>query len=584
MASTGSRRCVTLGLLGLTGFLAVAALLGWLVHGTVEGVLGTLAFAVVGLLNLYPWVLPFVGVPLGILELLGTSPDLVDRTLAWARVDPSWLATAWVVLVAVAGTLVDLLVSVRVTRVLLRLRGKPKPVTGNFALVNCHVVDGYPDSPVIHDAVVLVQNEFDPASDASPAGRPRGGIIRAVGPASAVEVPPGYARVDLEGAHVLPGFINAHCHLLGSGKPTRLMNLPDRVLELGVKILALPPLRGIVSRVMARNARTALHAGVTTLRTMGDPLYLDVRLRDRVAAGEIEGPRLLVAGKGICVTGGHGGVMGFEADSPWAVRAAVRENVAEGVDCIKILSTGGVMDARKVGEAGRPQMSVAEIAAACDEAHRAGRLVATHCESTAGVREALAGGVDTIEHGAPLPPELLPRFRENPNALRGSTALVSTLAAGMGLSTLPISTTKITPVKKTNAVLVEEGMIAGFRAALAAALPLGVGTDASVPYVPHYGFWRELQYRLHYAPALSVQAAISHATRGNAALLGIADQTGTIEPGKSADLQVVPRDPLADVTALGEVTAVVVRGRLLRDLHVKPLKALQPVAPLAVEG
>ncbi len=543
----------------------VTVILAWITYGTLSSVLGALSYLPVGLIGLLPWIIPFVGIPLGVLDLFRVfGAGIYATTLDLARLDASWFTALWYALMGTFGSVVGLLLSLRFVRAAFL---KSPPPT-NLALVNCHVIDGSRDGAVIKDGVILIKNVVDPGEEP--------GRIVAVGTAAEVAVPDDYERIDLAGQYVLPGFINAHCHLFGSGKPMRLFRFLSENESLAARLvgwLSSPLGKRLVMQMMIGNVTNALHSGVTTLRSMGDLAYLDVALRKKIERGEVPGPRLLVCGQGICPTGGHGGLLGTTADSEADIKRLVRTNIREEVDWIKILSTGGVMDARRVGEAGQPQMTVDEIATACTHAHRADVMVASHCESTQGIQEALLGGVDTIEHGADITDELVPLFKNNPKALRGYTALVPTLSAGMGLSTLPAEVTQISPMAYQNAGIIERGMIKGLRRAVAEGIPIAVGTDAAVPYVPHYEFWQELKYYLHYT-ALTAQEAIHLATAGNAEILGIGGQTGSVQAGKSADLQVVAGNPLEQIDHLGQVNKVMVRGVLIDEPQVKRIKAL----------
>jgi len=359
------------------------------------------------------------------------------------------------------------------------------------------------------------------------------------------------------------------------------MKLSDNTMKKLFKILATPFGKLILFKLMKRNSLNALQSGVTTMRSMSEPLYIDLKLRDRINNGKIIGPRLLCAGKGICITGGHGWVNSFVADSIPEIRKAVRWNLRMRVDHIKILSTGGVMDARKVGEAGRPQMTIEEIETACLEAHRGGLLVATHCESTEGMKEALKGGVDSIEHAAEIPDELVPLIRNNPKALRGYTVIAPTISAGMGIAVLPKEETKITSESFENAQLIEKGMISALQKAYKENLRISCGTDASVPYSVQYELWKELKYYLKYTE-MTPQEAIYYATKGNAENLGIDDITGNIEIGKFADLIVVPGNPLEKIDYLGEVSMVIVQGHLIKNPKVKKIKKMKELTPIEI--
>ena len=441
---------------------------------------------------------------------------------------------------------------------------------------NCNIINGKKNSDILHNGIILIDNSQKDNNKEF-------GIIEAIGREGEIEIPKDYDIIDLRNKYILPGLINAHCHLTGSGKPMKIMNLSDEMMEFGSRLLKNKLVQFILKRILRKNALTALNAGITTLRSMGDPEYLDVKLRKEIEKGGILGPRLLVSGPGICTTGGHGGPMSYVADSVAEIRKAVRKNLRNEVDLIKILSTGGVMDARNIGEAGRPQMTVEEISTACSEAHRGGLLVATHCESTKGIKEALKGGVDTVEHGAEIPDDLVPLFKENPKSLRGYTALISTLSAGMGLATLEPEVTKITDVKFENAKLIEQGMIQGFRKAYKKGIKIGCGTDASVPFSTHYNFWKELLYYTKYSD-MSTQEAIHMGTLNNAKILGIDHITGSIEKGKSADLIVVPENPYNDIEILSNVERIFIRGHFIKNPEIKKVKDVEkvPFPPLEI--
>ena len=553
-------------------FTLAVAIFAWITYGTLQGVFGALAYLIVGLLNLWPWIVPFAGFILGIMDLMTFfGPGMYAETLSLAHLTHSWMPALWYLLVSLVAMLINLIEMLTIISWLKGLKYRKREPKSNLALVNCNIVDGDKNSKIVENGVILIKNLVEEGETP--------GLIVGVGTASKVKVPDNYKKVDLNGYYVLPGLINAHCHVTGSGKPMKLMNLSDDMLKTGLKLLNNPLGKRLLFKLMKKNALTALNAGVTTLKTMGDPFYMDVKLRKKIEKGKFMGPRLVVAGMGISPTGGHGGAIGNTADSTQEIRKHIRQNLRNEVDFIKILSTGGVMDSRVVGEAGRPQMTVEEIETACFEAHRGGVMVATHCESTDGIREALEGGVDTIEHGAEISDDLVPLFKNNLKSLRGYTAYSTTLSAGMGLATLPIKVTKLTEVKFENAKLVEIGMIKGLQRSYEESIKLALGTDASVPYSTHYQVWKELMYWVKYT-GMTPQEAIYHATKGNAEIMGIDDETGSIEIGKSADLQVVPENPLENLNSLGNVIKVVIRGTMLNNPKVKKIKKLKDITPI----
>jgi imidazolonepropionase-like amidohydrolase len=550
------------------------SLLAWITYGTVEGIIGMLSYIIVGLLNFYPWLIPFAGIPLGILDVMNVFGfGMYDYTLNIAHLDSSWMPITWFWIISIVGSLINIFLMYLIISWIAGAKYKKKEPKRDLALINCNIIDGNKDSRVIENGVILIKNKVEDNQKA--------GLIVGVGSANDIEIPDGYQKVDLNGTYVLPGLINAHCHLTGSGKPTKLMKLSDKNMMRLIKFMATPIGKIFLMKLMKKNALNALNAGVTTLRSMSDPLYIDLKLRDQIKEGRIVGPRLLCAGKGICITKGHGWMMSFVADSIPEIRKAVRENLRMKVDHIKILSTGGVMDARKIGEAGRPQMTIEEIETACFEAHRGGLLVATHCESTQGIREALQGGVDSIEHAAEIPDDLVPLIKNNPKTLRGYTVIVPTVSAGMGMAVLPKEETKITQESFENAIIVEKGMISALQKAYKEGLRISCGTDASVPYSLQYEVWKELMYYLKYTD-MTAQEAIYFATKGNAENLGISDITGSIEVGKSADIVVVPGNPLDNIEYLGNVSKVIIKGHLINNPKVKKAKKLKEFEPLEV--
>jgi len=244
-----------------------------------------------------------------------------------------------------------------------------------FALTNGTIITGDPDGTVLPGMTLLVC---------------AAGIIERVAPSAEVPVPAGYRRTDLAGEYLLPGLINAHAHLFADGRPLP-PTLTNESLE-GVASLAFhsPPGKIVAKRRAKGNILTQLHFGVTTLRSLGDVSYEVVALRNEIERGRCADPRVLASGPLLAVSGGHGTpTISLVSDSPWDARRNVRVNLRRGADVIKIAATGGVTDARAAGEAGRPQMTEEEMAAICDEAHKADKIVAAHAESAEGVKDAL---------------------------------------------------------------------------------------------------------------------------------------------------------------------------------------------------
>lgn len=434
-----------------------------------------------------------------------------------------------------------------------------------YALKNCQVIYGDMEKTPDTNRTILINEQ---------------GLIQHIGKSNDLSIPSEYETVDMSGKYVMPGLINAHVHLFADGKPFSL-SVSEGMLDFAYHhILDTKFGRNILKKRMKKNAITGLHAGVTTMRSVGEFFYQDVRLREEIKANEFVGPNLLVSGYFLSVTGGHGApYLALVSDSPWEARRNVRINVKNGVDLIKICVTGGVTDAKMVGEAGRLQMTEEEVAAICEEAHKLGMLVAAHVESTEGVRIALRGGVDTIEHGAEMDEEIITLYKNNPKALKGYTALIPTLQAGYPSAKLDRSLTKVSEPVKENSRLVYDSMLKGVQQAVKYNIKMGIGTDAAMPFVTHYDMWRELDHLMRQTNLNTIQL-IDKVTKTNAEILGIDDLTGTIELGKQADLIVLDQNPLDNITALADVSMVMVKGNLIKAPSVNRMKEVDELLNL----
>ena len=222
------------------------------------------------------------------------------------------------------------------------------------------------------------------------------------------------------------------------------------------------------------------------------------------------------------------------------------------------------MDAEVVGEPGVLRMQPALVKAACDKAHALGMQVAAHVESPEGVRVALENGVDSIEHGAKPDEHIMQLCKE-----RGAFQ-VSTISPAVPYALFDRSISHATYEQQENGKVVFEGIIAMAKACLADGVPVGLGTDTGCPYITHYDMWRELCYFVKYC-GVTLAFALHSATLGNAALAGIAGETGSIQPGKCADMIVCAADPLADLTALRTLDMVIKSGYRVEHPQVKKM-------------
>lgn len=372
--------------------------------------------------------------------------------------------------------------------------------------------------------------------------------------------------IDLKGAYVLPGLINLHVHMATSGKPPKANKKPTNYKRLFQILSRSRLVKFVLKRMLKGYARTELMSGVTTIRTVGGILDMDARIRDEIDDGKLIGPRILAGNTGVSVPGGHfAGSIATEAESPEQAREHVRQIAATGPDHIKLMITGGVMDASEEGEPGVLRMPPEIVKAACDEAHRLGYKVAAHVESPEGVRVALENGVDTVEHGAKLDDNMIRLFKE-----RGASP-VCTISPALPYAVFDLSESHAPAVAKKNGKIVMDGIIECARTCRENGIPVGLGNDVGCPFIVHYNFWRELCYYHKYVGA-SNEETLHTATMGNAQIAGIDNETGSLEKGKSADLIVVKENPLEDLTALRNVSMVMVRGRLIRNPKVKRMK------------
>ncbi len=383
---------------------------------------------------------------------------------------------------------------------------------------------------------------------------------------SETAIPAGYERVNLEGKYILPGLINLHVHLAGSGKPKKKPADPVKLVRL---VTANAATRSLGRKLVADYAKTQLLSGVTTIRTVGGIADFDTTVRDDIRSGKRIGPRILASNRAISVQGGHmAGSLAYEAATPEEAAAYVDRIAADKPDIIKLMITGGVLDAEKVGEPGVLRMPPALVKAACDRAHALGFTVAAHVESPEGVKVALENGVDSIEHGAKPTEEIMALFKKR------QSFQVSTISPALPFALFDREVSHATYEQQENGKIVFEGIIALAKECLKQGIPVGLGTDTACPYVTQYDMWRELCYYVKFC-GVSPRFALYSATLLNATLAGIGAITGSIEPGKQAEMIVANENPLENLQTLRSPAMVIMQQRIFRSPKVRKIPEVE---------
>jgi imidazolonepropionase-like amidohydrolase len=375
------------------------------------------------------------------------------------------------------------------------------------------------------------------------------GKIASVGPMSEVRRSSGDRTLELPNATVLPGLIDAHTHLTGDPR------------DIGYQSLGISVPRATLKG--ARNARMTLEAGFTAVRNVGAEGYSDVALRDAINAGDIPGPRMLVSGPALGITGGHcdENLLPFEyhvsADGVAGVQHKVREVIKCGADLINICATGGVLSKGDNPQAS--QYTLEEMKAIVADAHRLGRNVAAHAHGAQGILWASQAGVDSIEHASYIDDAAIAEMKKNGTYLVPTLYLADWFMEHAAENHVPdfllMKAKDVMPAAREN---VAHAFVSGVKVAF--------GTDAAV--YPHGLNAHEfaVMVKLGLTPLQAIQAATVNA----ADLLGWSDKTGILAAGKWADIVAVDGDPLQDVTTLEHVKFVMKGGEVVKNEYSKP--------------
>ncbi|MGE0554304.1 MAG: amidohydrolase family protein [Gemmatimonadales bacterium] len=371
-------------------------------------------------------------------------------------------------------------------------------------------------------------------------------------------VPEGARSIDLSDQSCLPGLIDLHAHIL--------INPDDQGMGLQ---------RSSAGRALdgLRNAQRMLEVGFTTIRDPGDydAYYALTDIKNAFASGAFEGPRLFVAPHAISATGGHGDVNDLApdlaiatptriADGAEALRRTIREEIKYGADWIKLMATGGVMSAGD--DPNVTTYSPEELAAAVEETHRHGKRITVHAIGTAGIKDAVRAGVDAVEHGILIDDEGIALMKERGTWLIPTIYVLNyVIDAGPAMGFSPESIEKGRRLRDERDRRIRRAFEAGVKTAY--------GSDTIFPHQDAVLEFREL-VRLGLPPIEAIRAATTNAAEA----LGIADEVGTLEPGKLADIVAVPGNPLDDIRVLEAVSFVMKSGRVVDGAGRKPTRAL----------
>ena len=376
----------------------------------------------------------------------------------------------------------------------------------------------------------------------------------------------GYKMIDLNGKYLMPGLINMHVHLAGNGKPQKKQRDNEKLVK---TIMSTALTRAIAYKMVSGFAKTELMSGVTTIRTVGGLADFDTKLRDDILKGKKTGPRIIAANQGISVPGGHmAGSVAIAAKSVDEALEILEKGKSEGIDIVKLMITGGVLDAKEKGVPGELKMPPETVKAICEKAHAEGYKVAAHVESTEGVKVALENGVDSIEHGAKPTGEIIELFKKR------HAFLCTTISPALPYALFDRSVSNASDIEKYNGKIVFEGITECAKAAIENDIPVVLGNDVGCPWITQYDFWRELYYFHKYVGVTNAFALYS-ATSLGAEMAGIGRETGTIEEGKFADMIVTAKNPLDDLRALRRIETVIARGKVYDKPKVKINKRVE---------
>lgn len=364
-------------------------------------------------------------------------------------------------------------------------------------------------------------------------------VTRILPAGQSVDVAPEASIINASGKFVMPGIINCHTHICMDGDPKAFTGETESAPRIAVKA--------------ALSAAKTLREGITTIRDMGGITGIDIAIRDMIEDGVILGPRMLVSGQAICMTGGHGHRWGCEADGAAEARKAARAQLKAGADQLKVIATGGVLT--KGVEPGAPQLTVDEMKAVVEEAIKAGTHVAAHAHGNTGIVNAVKAGVKTIEHGTFLDEKAADLMLAH-DAYCTPTFISAQRIYEHGVQGgIPDSVRKIkemmAPRSRSLRIAIDKG------------LKIIIGTDAGT-FMNYHGMDSVLgQLVILHQEGMAIKDILVSATSQNAEALGIAHRIGILQAGMQADMILVDGNPMTDLNVLKNVSIVIKGGQIV---------------------
>ena len=377
-----------------------------------------------------------------------------------------------------------------------------------LAIYHARLIDGTGD---LHDNATLLV---------------RGTKIVTVGPSNEVRIPKGAIRIDGRGLAVIPGLIDCHVHLCLGGEPDVVGTLESE-----------QPSYTLLKS--AKHAKATIDAGVTTVRDVGSRDHSIFTLKQAIESGLVPGPRIIGAGRAICMIGGHARFIGQEVEGTEQVRRVVAEQIAAGAEVIKLIASGGVLTPGTSPD--EAQMTMEELAAAVDAAHQAGKTVAAHAHGAAGMKNAIHAGVRSIEHATLLDDEsgaLMKRYGVYMVPTLSALATTAACRPSCGIPESALAKAKSMTKRHQSS----------FKTAHQSGIAIAMGTDAGTPFNYHGDNAQELERMVAFG--MTPMEAIVASTATAAQLIGIQDSVGTLTKGMEADLVILKGNPLRRIEVL----------------------------------